>query len=75
MRVKAGLTQAQLAVTLDVSSNTVARWERGLVRPGKHALLRLQAMTASPADQWAALGTEDQDTPEPYHDKRDGEDW
>ena len=37
-RVQAGVTQSALARGLGVSSNTVARWERGEMRPNRHSL-------------------------------------
>jgi predicted ATPase/DNA-binding CsgD family transcriptional regulator len=54
-----GLTQAELAAQLDVSANTVARWERGEVRIGRPAqvaqiLARLErrpAVTETPPGQ------------------------
>ena len=33
LRLEAGLTQARLASLLGVSTNTVARWERGVITP------------------------------------------
>lgn len=45
-RIKAGLTQAQLAEQLGVSSNTVARWERDEMSIPSH--VNLAAISKSP---------------------------
>ena len=49
-----GLTQADLAAVLDVSANTVARWERGELRVGRpgrivRCLERLERRSSGPA--------------------------
>lgn len=40
-RQKLGLTQEQLGGELDVSTNTIARWERGEIMVRHPAMLRL----------------------------------
>lgn len=40
-RIRKGLTQAELAVEVDVSEGTVKRWERGKSTPNGDALLRM----------------------------------
>ncbi len=40
-RKRAGLTQAQLAETLDVSNKTISRWERGINLPDYDQVLTL----------------------------------
>jgi transcriptional regulator with XRE-family HTH domain len=52
-RVAAGLTQAQVGALIDVSTNTVARWERGEVRIVP-AMGRLLDLTLPPAPRSAA---------------------
>ena len=41
LRRELGMTQAQLGAYLDVTANTVARWERGERRVRHPAMLRL----------------------------------
>jgi transcriptional regulator with XRE-family HTH domain len=43
-RIALGLTQAQLAETLDVKPNTVARWERGLLPVPKTVELAMETV-------------------------------
>ncbi|MDR0615189.1 MAG: helix-turn-helix domain-containing protein, partial [Synergistaceae bacterium] len=43
LRNKIGVTQAQLAEKLDVTNDTVSRWERGVLEIGRDSLLRLAA--------------------------------
>lgn len=40
-RARLGWTQAQLAEALDISWNTVARWERGELEPRQPQILHL----------------------------------
>lgn len=43
-RIALGLTQAQLAETLDVKPNTVARWERGLLAVPRTVELAMESV-------------------------------
>jgi transcriptional regulator with XRE-family HTH domain len=43
-RTALGLTQAQLAEILDVKSNTVARWERGLLPVPRTVALAMETV-------------------------------
>ncbi len=40
-RERLKMTQVQLAESLDLTANTIARWERGEVQPESPAMLRL----------------------------------
>ena len=44
-RRSAGLTQKQLAETLDVEASTVSRWERGVTSPSLPRLRRIAEIT------------------------------
>ena len=46
-RVRAGLTQEQLAERMDTSRSVIARLESGRVRPSTHTLERLAAATGT----------------------------
>jgi putative transcriptional regulator len=50
IRKRLGLTQVELAAKIGVTSNTVARWERGLVRVTEPVarLIRLVAKLPKP---------------------------
>lgn len=48
LRRKLEKTQAELAVLLSVSSNTVARWERGELEPGPESIRALTALLEGP---------------------------
>ena len=59
-RHRLGLTQKQLGVLLGVSSNTITRWEAGLVKMSRTAILLLERIEAD-ADRtgrplWALSG-------------------
>ncbi len=43
-RKRMGLTQAQLAETLDVSNKTISRWERGINLPDYDQVLALSSL-------------------------------
>lgn len=49
LRAALGLSQAALAARLGVSSNTVARWERGAATPSAASLARLHGLTEARA--------------------------
>ncbi|OFV95172.1 MAG: transcriptional regulator [Acidobacteria bacterium RIFCSPLOWO2_02_FULL_61_28] len=46
-RVRAGLTQEQLAERMETSQSVIARLESGRVRPSTHTLERLAAATGT----------------------------
>jgi transcriptional regulator with XRE-family HTH domain len=48
LRSSLGLSQAALASRLGVSSNTVARWERGVTKPTAENVARLRALEEAP---------------------------
>ncbi len=48
IRRRAGMSQAQLAERLGVSTHTVQNWEQGLRRPRGPAVLMLQKMAERP---------------------------
>lgn len=56
MRKAAGLTQAQLAFILDVSSYTIIRWEQGRGEPSASTIRRLAwALRVSEAEVLEAI--------------------
>lgn len=55
-REKAGITQEELAEQMDVSRQTISRWETGATRPSADNLARLSQLLGIPAD--ALLGVE-----------------
>lgn len=48
-RIKAGLTQEQVAEILNVDPRTVARWDKGSVIPKRKYLLELAMLFGQPA--------------------------
>lgn len=63
-RTVAGLTQAQLAAQLKISSQQVSRWERGTAVPGAKVLPRLAGALGIPEQElyMAAIAASQQET-------------
>lgn len=57
-RERRGLTQEQLAETLDVSRQAVSKWEMDLSRPARGKLARLSEVLELPEEAWAAIDAE-----------------
>lgn len=51
LRIRRGLSQAQLAAKLGVSDKAVSKWETGAARPGTDRLRALAAVYAIPVDE------------------------
>ncbi len=49
-RKKAGMSQQELAEQLDVSRQTVSKWETGMVLPSAEKLIRLSKLFSVPLD-------------------------
>ena len=57
-REKRGMTQEQLAESLDVSRQAVSKWEMDLSRPARGKLARLSEVLEIPEEAWAAIDAE-----------------
>lgn len=57
-REEKGLTQEQLAESLDVSRQAVSKWEMDLSRPARGKLARLSEVLEIPEGTWAAIDAE-----------------
>ena len=57
-REEQGLTQEQLAESLDVSRQAVSKWEMDLSRPARGKLARLSEVLEIPEGTWAAIDAE-----------------
>lgn len=57
-RERKGLTQEQLAESLEVSRQAVSKWEMDLSRPARGKLARLSEVLEIPEDTWAAIDAE-----------------
>ena len=53
-----GLTQEQLAESLDVSRQAVSKWEMDLSRPARGKLVRLSEVLEVPEETWVAIDAE-----------------
>ena len=54
-RVRAGMTQVQLAVALGIGQPTVSQWERGVIEPSTERLLDLLAVLPGLAEALPAM--------------------
>nr|WP_325185702.1 helix-turn-helix transcriptional regulator [uncultured Oscillibacter sp.] len=57
-RERRGLTQEQLAESLEVSRQAVSKWEMDLSRPARGKLARLSEVLELPEETWAAMDEE-----------------
>ena len=57
-REERGLTQEQLAESLEVSRQAVSKWEMDLSRPARGKLARLSEVLEIPEGEWAAMDAE-----------------
>lgn len=57
-RERKGLTQEQLAESLEVSRQAVSKWEMDLSRPARGKLARLSEVLEIPEGTWAAIDAE-----------------